>query len=268
MHRRLLLLNNPGIPGTSNYAPSVCDATERYRSFFKSPLGGFWDDDEIMEMPPNLDKDCQSVWISAAIDTLNTLTDYSIIVFTGHGGAVVQGCGTVECIQLSGGNLYPIDSLLGTQSLVKRTVIIDACRCFTWLNESEQLDKDNISIRELTKGLNNLDCRDFYNSLIENSPIHVELIQSTQYGQVARASQTGSIFCDSLFKIIYDNASTWNMVALGNGENQNIKTTEELVGSTRLLMGPLGQIPQFRTNIVGNERFPFYAVRRKNEMIF
>lgn len=266
MNRRLLLLNNPGIPGTKNYAPSVFEATERYKAFFKSSLGGCWDDGEIMEMPANLDKDCQIVWLSAAIDTLNSLTDYSIIVFTGHGGAVVQGYGTVECVQLSGGNLYPINSLLATQTQVKRTVIIDACRCFTWLNESEQLDKDKAALKVLTKDLNNTDCRDYYNALISEMPIHWELIQSTQYGQVAHASQTGSVFCDSLFKVIYDKASTWNMTALGNDEHQMSKTLEDVVGDARLIMGRLGQIPQFRTNNVGTERFPLFAVKRESKL--
>jgi hypothetical protein len=190
-----------------------------------------------------------------------------MIVFTGHGGAVIKGYNKEECIELLGGNLFPISSLCASHSKIKRTVIIDACRCFTWLNESVQLDKDRMSVKELTKDLNAIDCRDYYNELISDLPEHYELIQSTQLGEVARASQTGSVFCDALFTIIYGQASTWNMAALCNNNHVTCKSTEELVHGADGIMSPIGQHPQFSTNCLTTERFPFYAVRRQSKLI-
>ena len=262
MQRRLLLLTNKGVEGTSSHRPSVLDAAERYRLFFKSPLGGFWDDGEIIEMPANLKAECEAVWLSGVISQLNTLTTYSVVVFTGHGGAVKVGYNGVECIQLQGGYFYPIGNLLGEPSQIKRTVIVDACRCRTWLTEAEQHDKDRAAIGEATKDLNATDCRDYYNEIISNTPAHVELVQSTQYGEPAHVSQTGSVFCDSLFNVIYSNATTWNMTALCNGQDTFFKTTEELVDCATPSMEAIGQKPQFR--VLGNDsgRFPFYGIKR------
>ena len=267
MQRRLLLLTNEGVKGTSSHRPSVQDAAERYRIFFKSPLGGCWDDGEIIDMPTNLTPECQAVWLSGVLSQLNTLTTYSVIIFTGHGGAVKVGYNGVECIQLQGGYLYPIENLLEEPSQIKRTVIVDACRCRTWLTEDEQHDKDRAAIATATKYLNASDCRDYYNELINNTPAHVELVQSTQYGEPAHASQTGSVFCDSLFNVIYSNATTWNMTALCNGHDSFLKTTETLVNSATPSMEAIGQKPQFR--VFGNDsgRFPFYAVKRVSKLM-
>lgn len=267
MERKLMLLSNPGFKGV-NYAPSVFQATERYRNFFASPLGGLWEDNEIIEMPNGLSENEQCVWMSSMIDTLNKFTDYSMVVFTGHGGTVIKGYEETECIQLPGGGLFPINNLLGlNDNRIKRTVIIDACRSYVRLYEHEQLEKEQQVLMDLTKNLILSDCRDYFNELIDAAQPHVELVQSTEIGEPANATQNGSAFCDALFAEIYEKGPLWNNVAL-TGVKQNSKTIKDVIDFVckRKEVLEFGQMPQFRTSSEATE-FPLYVVRRRNYLL-
>lgn len=258
MYRRIILLNNPGIPNV-NYRPSVFSVQERYRNYFMSPMGGYWDnDDEIMEMPEDMNDIEQSVWLEETIKNLNLLADYSIIVFTGHGGAVINAGGVNECIQLSSGAFYPIQSLM-PKAGKRRTIIIDACRCPISLNEAEIKKQEQLFERYYVN-IDGVACRDYYNRLVMEAEPHYELAQSTQLGQEAYATLTGSAFSDALFATIKGNDATWKSAALGMENGEFSFDLERLIEMSKAQILAHGQVPQFTAD--SDERFPFYAVKR------
>lgn len=60
--RKLLLLANPGIQGV-NWAPQVFNVLERYKQYFKSPVGGYWQDDEIIDYQDIADSQAEANWV-------------------------------------------------------------------------------------------------------------------------------------------------------------------------------------------------------------
>ena len=258
MYRRILLLSNPGIPNV-NYRPSVLTVQERYRNYFMSPMGGYWDnDDEIMEMPEGMKDFEQSIWLEETIKNLNLLAEYSIIVFTGHGGAVKNAGWVDECIQLSSGVLFPVQSLM-PKAGKSRTVIIDACRCLISLNEAE-IKKQEWLFERYYDNIDGIACRDYYNRLVMEAEPHYELAQSTQFGQEAYATSTGSAFSDALFSTIMSKDAIWKSAALGMETGDLSFDLERLIEMSRPKILDHGQVPQFTAD--SDERFPFYAVKR------
>lgn len=117
-------------PGRSevNLVPSVLAVCERYKNYLKSPVGGYWQKDEILE----LDRlgvgggSLNSDYVIKLRELNKPDIDYSIIVFIGHGGA----CKGIDCIQLEDGEIIPVKDLTvayRNSSPMKRTVVIDAC---------------------------------------------------------------------------------------------------------------------------------------------
>lgn len=258
MYRRILLLNNPGIPNV-NYRPTVFSVQERYRNYFMSPMGGYWDNDyEIMEMPEGMNGIEQSMWLEGTIKNLNLLADYSIIVFTGHGGAVKNAGNVNECIQLSSGALFPIQSLM-PEAGKSRTIIIDACRSLISLNEAE-IKKQEQLFEKYYDNIDGIACRDHYNKLVTETEPHYEFAQSTQFDQKAYATITGSVFSDALFSTILSNDAIWKSAALGKENGELSFDLERLIEMSRPQMLAHGQVPQFTAD--SDERFPFYAVKR------
>ena len=258
MKRQLLLLNNPGIPNI-NYRPSVLSVQKRYKNYFMSPIGGYWDETEILEMPGGLNNIEQQGWLSQAIMNLNSgLYSYSIIVFTGHGASLVHEGYAYDCIQLSAGALFPVSEICFGKG-VRRTVIIDACRNRTNLNES-QLKQQEILFDNLASDLKGLFCRDYYNKQVMTSNPHVELLQSTELGSKAYATMTGSVFSDALFTTIADCNTMWKAMAKGMDDGELRFDLERLMEMSKEKMVSAKQIPMFSST--SEDRFPFYVVKR------
>lgn len=265
MNRRLVLICNPGKPQNDNYIPQVINVLKRYRLYFQSPEGGLWTDDEIHTLPLNKDIVHDSLWMHNVIEEINFPNiDYSMIVFVGHGG-VDKG---QEKIQLSSGLLYNINYLLygdltpEQSSNIKRTVIIDACRSFA----------QPISIKiseDYERRPNGIQCRDYYNNLIKESSPHIELIQSTKYGDFAIATTEGTAFSNSLFEVIDENLGHWNQIAL-NGPNTYLRTIKDIGNMASKKMKIFEQVPEFSSfnndSKTIESTFPFYAVSRKVEL--
>lgn len=258
MKRLALLIVNPGQMGASNYAPSVMTAMNRYKSFLKSPAGGYWQDDEIIELErSNGTNSLQSLFVFKLRDLNQPDVKYSLIVFIGHGGAA-RG---VDSIQLEDGEILPIKCLLeapNNPSPLKRTVVIDACRTYAAVDAS-QIILESRTFSGDGKIQGNW-CKDYYNSIIENTPAHVELFQSTQYGQYAQSTSTGTAFIDAMFDTIHMNSSLWNAQALSDNNGKKCVVFPDILDDVRKEMAGFGQVPEY-TNPT-DECFPVYAVAR------
>jgi len=261
MNRKLVLLCNPGFPGDSNYVAHVPEILNRYKHYFQSPVGGFWKDEEIVEMPSNFDDNAQITWLALKIKECNSKdVDYSMFVFVGHGGAFING----EAIQLSQGQLAPISCFLPSSdnlraNEIKRTIIIDACRDYhqsvipSLIAESRMFSDDG--------QISGNYCREIYNQAIESCQPHYELLQSTTYGQYAKTTQNGSAFSDAFFGVLDTNVPTWNKFAMGMPGGQMIKTITDIHPEVITKMAQYSQVPQYSV-CPQSDSFPLYAVWR------
>lgn len=258
-NRKLLLLCNPGTQGV-NYVPAVHTVLQRYNNYFMSEVGGAWDDGEILEEPQGYDENSEVTWLAIQLKEL-ALADYSMIVFVGHGGAY-QGN---DKIQLSQGKTIDVTDFLAPQGMegsIKRTVIVDACRSLIGATQQQLI----LEQREFS-GQGQLDrdyCRRHYNHQIEVCEPHVELIQSTQYGNPALVNQagTGTTFSDAFFGVLDPNVKVWNAQAMGLRTGQLSKTTNELMPLVQAGMQIYNQVPQVSRYGSNVGDYPIYAVWR------
>lgn len=255
MNRKAFLIMNPGRPGDKNYTPSVETAYNRMKNFLKSPIGGYWNDDEILELArveniENLQED-----FTYKMETLSGAdVEYSIVVFIGHGGAV----NGIDSIQLEDDEIIQISTFMDIiPDTSKRTVIIDACRYFVNISQSDLVRENSILDNPKLQGTW---CRDYYNRLIANAQPHVELIQSTQYGQYAHGSQTGTAFIDAFLDIVKANNKIWNVRALIDSEFTISYPDVEVDIKQR--MGKYNQVPQYTNKT--DSPFPLLALKKPN----
>lgn len=269
--RKLLLIGNPGIAG-DNYTPSVQLVLNRYKDYFKSAVGGGWIEDhneelsEIIEEPVGYDRYGEVTWLVLKLKELMSI-DYSVIVFVGHGGS----CRENDLLQLSQGVILPLSSLLASEGMekqIKRTVIVDACRSLIGVMQPQLVLERRTFSGEGELMMNY--CREHYNAIIENEcEPHVELIQSTQYGEVARvnSNHTGTAFSDSLFNVLNTNVPRWNQLALNDRYGKFDKGFADILPEVQLGMSEYQQVPQFTRFGDGIGNFPLYAVWRAVDRI-
>lgn len=240
MNRKLLLISNPGVVGR-NYVAHVPNILARYKDFFKSPVGGYWSDEEIMELPNDIQNPAaQATTLALMINDCNKNYDYSMIVFVGHGASYLGN----DIVQLSGGELCPVNCLapIGYETTIKRTVIIDACRSLIGTTQQQLLLEQRTFSGE--GQLLGSYCKDYYNSIIKQSVPHIELIQSTKYGEPALVTLDGSAFSDSLFDVLNQNVKNWNAFAMSTHDGHFSKSTHEIIDMTKAKMGVFNQVSQ------------------------
>ena len=267
MKRKLLLIGNPGIQGI-NYTPSVNNVLKCYKEFFKSEVGGYWTDGEngeIIEEPACLDRNSEVTWLALQLSELNKKTDYSVIVFVGHGGAYLGK----DQVQLSFGEFLPLSCLKAPKEMegkIKRTIIVDACRSLIGATPPELiLEEKTFSGEGQLRG--NF-CRNHYNAVIESCEPHVELLQSTKYGDVANINptHTGTAFSDALFNTFDRNIPLWNAAALNDRCGQLNKGIADILPEVQAGMKAYNQVPEY-SRYGGKGDFPIYAVWRAVDRI-
>ena len=256
MNRIAFLIMNPGLPGNRNYAPTVEIAYNRVKDYLKSPVGGYWQDEEILELPRIVDVENLEKDFSNKMEAIgNADVEYSLIIFIGHGGAVDGD----DCIQLEDGRIIPISTLtMPVSPNTKRTVVIDACRSYVAIPKRDLLLEQRMFSGE--GQIQGIWCGDYYNRLIIQCKPHVELIQSTQYGQVAHGSSKGTAFTDALLETVKTNGALWNQIALNDSHGEYSCNYRDMENDIKNGMIDFGQIPQY-TN-TSDCAFPLFAVKR------
>lgn len=255
MKRRALLIQNPGKEGDANYLPSVSMAYNRFKSYLQSPVGGYWSNDELIELQRlrPIGVSLQSDFVFKLRELNQPDVDYSMVVFIGHGGAI-DG---VDKVQLEDGELIPISCFTQYGNPKKRTVIIDACRKYMSLDAARVINEQRAFSGD--GGYNARACRDYYNDLISQAQPHVELLQSTQYNQYAMGSEDGTAFTDALFHVLNNGHVLWSQHALMDRCGECGKTIPDILPDIQKGMTPYQQVPQY-TNDSDNV-FPLYAIK-------
>lgn len=263
--RRLILISNPGREAEGNYQPTTASVIDRFENFFKSNIGGKWENREIDKYGENRPLNVDEMHnIMAELDSQSC--EYSMIVFCGHGGAAGNGEDGIQLprtVDVQTPNCFPISRLISQNEAndvrhrIKRTVILDACRTIIPVTP-QQLFEGDIA-RQVLKLDGDL-CRQRYNEIIAQNMPHVELLQSTSPNAPAHATRMGSEYADQVFRIVNEQTSLWHSRAIINNHfvysmrNLHNDVLTNIANTTRR------QIPQFR--IIGDESigFPFAAI--------
>lgn len=195
-NRGLLLISNPGLKTSSNYAPVTNNVIEHYKQFFMSIWGGYWseelDDIQVIDESNPMSKND----IKKIIKDFNSY-DYSIIVFCGHGGV----SNTLQpFIELPNGEVLKQSELICNNiEGLRRIIIFDCCRAPTnipdYLLEDLELEKYSTFDMEISKK--------FYNKEFASSDPHVEVINSTELCTCAHTNTNlDTVFSKALFEAI------------------------------------------------------------------
>ena len=127
--RCALLISNAGESGDEHYCKGVLVDIQNYKTFLKSPVGGWWAENRIIW----LDRPTKSI----LRESLRSLVDYnySFIAFSGHGW--FSRADGATALKLKRGE--NICSLELQQDATKRTIVLDCCREIR--NESAMLER-------------------------------------------------------------------------------------------------------------------------------
>lgn len=255
--RRLILISSPGREEEGNYQPTTTDVINKFEHYFRSNIGGSWEDGEIDRYGEK-----RPLSVREMHRLMNELDgcDYSMIVFCGHGGAAdndEEGIQLPRAADVQTLNCFPISRLISQnrEGSVKRTVILDACR--TILPIAPQRLFEQGALHRILQ-LSSYRCRQYYNEIIAQNKPHIELLQSTLPGAPAYATPVGSEYADQVFRVVNANSLLWDVNAMMKGDF--VYTMHRLHDEVRANIGR--QTPQFR--IIGDnnvEGFPFAAIR-------
>lgn len=261
MQRQLVLISNPGNPNESNYRQTTEQAIDRWEQFFRSPIGGYWQDGEIIRFGEK--RIITQEEFCRLMIPLNTVQcDYSVIVFCGHGCCTSDN---KDAIQLpiptaENPNLFPVDELLGGGTTdVRRTVILDTCRSVISFTFAQLFEQREFS--EIYK-IDGYTCQEYYNSVVMDSTPHVEILYSTSLHQKAFASLTGSEYSDAMSNLVRKKSAVWKMMALsdryGKFDFTMCDLQKEMITE---LVKRNKQVPDYKILGKANRSFPFVAMR-------
>lgn len=263
--RRLILISNPGREAEGNYQFTTEQVIDRFENYFRSNIGGRWEDGEISKFgehsPLNVhDMHC----IMNELDSPDC--EYSMVVFCGHGGAAANGEESIQlprAVDVRTPNCFPVSRLISQNEAddvrrrIRRTVILDACRTIIRV-APQQLFEGNMMMQVLLMD-GNL-CRQHYNNIIAQNIPHVELLQSTSFGAPAYAVPAGSEYANQVFRIINEQTSLWRSRAIIDRcfaysmRNLHDNVSTNIANTTRR------QTPQFTIIGDGSHGFPFATI--------
>lgn len=193
MNRKILIITNPGEKGDEHYCSGVYVDSDNYNDFFKSPMGGYWSDSEILI----LDKPTK-LRVEQELNTLANM-DFSIIIFCGHGFYSSHSESNILELKKS----ERIDSLDLRKNSNKRIIILDSCREVhpEYLTDSIQKAKMfSASFETLTK-LNPQDCKRYYNETINECSKQTIIAYAADINELAGdSSSKGGYYTSSLLK--------------------------------------------------------------------
>lgn len=193
MTRKALIISNPGEQGAENYCEGVLTDVKNYQNFLTSPIGGLWSTSEITSMPRPSVAEVEE-------EAAKLLTyDYSLVVFSGHGGYSTKLQSTILELRKN----QEIDSAKLRQSSGRQTMILDCCRekCDALPTLIELAEK----LARARPRINPQDCRRYYDKRIEECAEELIVMYACATGQRAGDSEKGGAYSHYLI----DGAQQW-----------------------------------------------------------
>jgi hypothetical protein len=173
--RAALIIVNPGDEDDEEYCEGVYQDAEAFDSFLRSPIGGTWANIEILEKP-------RKAAVLSAVRALTTL-DYSLVVFSGHGGQISDS----THLALGEALISSSDLLTGK----KQTLILDCCRKPIPILLLEDLAK---SIAKGGTGKDADRCRYYYDQRIEACGKDLVKLFACREGEEAADTSGGGLY--------------------------------------------------------------------------
>jgi delta-aminolevulinic acid dehydratase/porphobilinogen synthase len=202
MDKKILLFgNNDGLAG-------VKVDMQEYKKFFKSPYGGNWNDNEIIERI-NISKEALEIEL-LYLGLLDL--DYLIIVFSGHGG---QKRETV--LELNPGQEQIDESEL--QNIAKRQLnIYDCCRAY-----SREISKGVIDMFE-SKVYSTNNMREKYERRVMQAINQQVTLYACSIGEFAYDSSDGAIYSKNLLNCAMNREREYTLVSVAHSEAKELTT--------------------------------------------
>lgn len=254
--RSILFMDYPGERGV-NYIDYTRNIIGEYKKFFKSDIGGCWEDGEFIDMHDeygyfentNNPQGC----LESKLKILNGC-DYSIVVFVGH------GCyhNHMDKIQLSQDVLFSVNDLY--KNAGKRLVIVDSCRS---LLTQEYIPSFTKIIRESKEYDYRNENKKYYNRIISDMQDHIELIQSTQICQYAATIhiEKTSVFSKAFFNVINQKKDIARSIQLmGRPYQLSYEEIKNEVDNEMIRLRFPNQKSQYTPDPCVQEKFPLIAV--------
>lgn len=260
MKRQLLLISNPGNPNDSNFVKTTEEAIDRWEGFFRSPIGGYWQNGEIVRYGVNNPIDTDT--FRRLLIPLNTIQcDYSVIVFCGHGACTQDDKDAVQLPIPSqyNNNLLAVDELInpGLPS-VRRTVILDACRSLIPYTSTQLFEQ---RVYSSVYKIDGIECSNYYNSLVLQASPHVEVLYSTSEHHKAYGSMTGSKYADAMSELVRMRTILWKALAINDRYGQYCYTMCDLQKDLITdLVSKNVQTPEYKIVGTADASFPFVAM--------
>lgn len=190
MTRKALLIGGPGAKGSSRYLQGVERDLDAYKRFLLSPLGGAWENTEIIShmSPSEADIKRDLALLKAA--------DYSFVLFSGHGYYSKAASSTILELR----DRVELDSSFLRVGAAKQTVILDCCRVvYPAVTKSVVEAAMDSLVKALTLDAN--ECRKYYDKRIQECPSGLIVLHSSSINETSGDdSQLGGVYCANLIK--------------------------------------------------------------------
>jgi hypothetical protein len=159
-----------------------------YRTFLTSDAGGAWNDEEIID----IDQPVTAADLDAALAAIGTYADYSLVIFSGHGG--MNGTETYLCINDS--EIVAVRRLLTGSP--RQLTILDACRIP--LESPLEKAEGRIVLAEAPMEISGYRarCRASYDELIVDADSGYSVLYACSPGGGAGDDPSGGVFSNFL----------------------------------------------------------------------
>lgn len=231
LRRRAWIIGSPGEVANMNFLPGVARDLNSYPQYLLSDEGGAWRPDEIIVCQ------CPSVatlqWQLACDEHI----DFSMMVFTGHGYADMNG-ETFLCVNEQ--ESVPILAL--ATNAPRQLVVVDACRTF--------LDV-GIPRRQIAVGgdfgaepgpLYRASCRALYDQAVAMADPGLSVVFSSDIGEASTDTRRGGLFSQTLLEV----ARYWAERSSDSWSAKNVLDVPRAVQAVKqtLVAVPVPQSPQ------------------------
>lgn len=246
--RKALIIGAPdkNIPGVNIDIKNLVD-------FLKSPIGGFWDGNEITTLvSPSIND------IRRQVELLQ-LNDYSLIFFAGHGYHSVERKRTILHIN----SRETLDSLELRVGAAKHSLIMDCCRKPESERRLLKAVMDSLSFSEAkTQQPDPVQCRNYFNKAIGDCENGLVVMNSCSIGETAgESSSEGGYYTSSLI----ESANEWaqnRLRTIDLTKSYAISSTQECHNSASAQVKSLSggrQNPTFESPRL-EKKFPFAVI--------
>ena len=183
--RLALLISSPGINGEPDYLSGTKTDLDNYVRFLKSPLGGAWNESEIVALtnPSKIDVD--------AVIRRQANVDYSFTTFCGHGRHI--GTPGSTFVQLN--KSTELDSINLRKGAEKHTLVLDCCRVLEPLaimdSAMDMMEKRGLS-------LSASECRKYFDKKIDACATGLVVMVACKVNETAGENIRGGYYSGGL----------------------------------------------------------------------